>query len=71
MTAAITSLVLFAIRALVPVLPSRRTRCSRSVAITGFTGRPVLASGGRQLALGLAAAGLMYAIGRVPGIAFS
>ncbi len=84
-TAAITSFVLFAIGALFPVLPFLLTSGTPALlasialsgvalftvgaAITVFTGRSVLASGGRQLALGLAAAGLTYGIGRVLGLA--
>ena len=38
-------------------------------AITVFTGTPVWRSGGRQLLLGLAAAGLTFGIGKLIGIA--
>jgi VIT1/CCC1 family predicted Fe2+/Mn2+ transporter len=40
-------------------------------AITIFTGTPVWRSGGRQLVLGLAAAGLTFGIGKLIGIAFA
>jgi len=48
-----SSLVLFAIGA----------------AITIFTGRPVWVSGFRQLCLGLAAAGITFALGKAFGVA--
>ncbi|HEY5938608.1 MAG TPA: VIT1/CCC1 family protein [Kofleriaceae bacterium] len=83
-TAAITSFVLFALGALVPVLPfvfaSGVVAIATSVvlsglalfaigaAITVFTGRSVWFSGGRQLVLGLAAAGITYGIGAALGI---
>lgn len=38
-------------------------------AITLFTGMPVWRSGGRQLLLGLAAAGVTYGVGRLIGVA--
>ena len=38
-------------------------------AVTLWTGRSALYSGGRQLALGLAAAGITYGIGSAVGIA--
>jgi VIT1/CCC1 family predicted Fe2+/Mn2+ transporter len=40
-------------------------------AITVFTGAPVWRSGGRQLILGLAAAGLTFGIGKLIGIALT
>jgi VIT1/CCC1 family predicted Fe2+/Mn2+ transporter len=40
-------------------------------AITIFTGVPVLRSGGRQLVLGLGAAGLTFTIGRLIGVVVS
>lgn len=83
--AAITSFVLFALGALIPVLPFLITSGTVAVlasvafsglalfgigaAITIFTGRSVWVSGGRQLALGLAAAGLTYGLGRLLGVA--
>jgi VIT1/CCC1 family predicted Fe2+/Mn2+ transporter len=85
--AAITSFVLFAFGALIPVLPFLITSGTPAVlasvafsglalfgigaAITIFTGRSVWASGGRQLALGLAAAALTYGLGRLLGVAVS
>lgn len=82
--AAITSFVLFAIGAIVPVLSFFWSEGSSAVmqsvvmstialftvgaAITLFTGRPVLVSGTRQVAFGLFAAGLTYAVGRLVGV---
>ena len=40
-------------------------------AITVFTGKPVWRSGGRQLALGLLAAGVTFGVGRALGVALS
>jgi len=40
-------------------------------AITIFTGAPVWHSGGRQLLLGLTAAGLTFTIGHLIGVALS
>jgi VIT1/CCC1 family predicted Fe2+/Mn2+ transporter len=84
-TAAIASFILFAFGAIFPVLPfvfatgwtaviasvivSALALFGIGAAITIFTGRPVWRSGLRQLALGLAAAGLTYAIGRALGVA--
>jgi len=85
--AAVTSFVLFAIGAVVPILPFVVARGSIAVAssvvisavglfaigaaITLFTGAPVWRSGGRQLLLGLAAAGLTFGVGRLIGLAIS
>src|ERR1700730_11740017 len=85
--AAVTSFVLFAIGAVVPILPFVVTRGSIAVAssvvisavglfaigaaITLFTGAPVWRSGGRQLLLGLAAAGLTFGVGRLIGLAIT
>lgn len=82
--AAVTSFVLFALGAAVPVLPfgflAGRAAVVTSVAvsalalflvgagITLLTGRSVLFSGTRQLAIGLAAAGLTFAVGRLIGV---
>lgn len=82
-TAALASFVLFAIGAVIPVLPFVATRGTAAVitsiavssvalftigaAITLFTGRSIWRSGGRQLVLGLAAAALTFAIGRAIG----
>jgi VIT1/CCC1 family predicted Fe2+/Mn2+ transporter len=83
--AALTSLVLFAMGAIVPVIAfivlAGAAAVMTSVAlsalalfvigagITLFTGRPVVASGMRQVLFGLAAAAVTYAIGRVIGVA--
>ena len=83
--AAITSFVLFAFGALIPVIPfmvaAGWTAVTASVVLSGaslfgigaaitiFTGRSVWVSGGRQLALGLGAAGLTYGLGRLLGVA--
>src|SRR5881396_1664071 len=85
--AAVTSFVLFAIGAAVPILPfvvarGRIAVASSAVvsalglfaigaAITVFTGVSVWRSGGRQLLLGLAAAGLTFGVGRLIGIAIT
>jgi len=82
--AAITSFVLFAIGAIVPVIPffflQGRNAVMTSVAfstvalfvlgaaITLFTGRSVLFSGTRQVVFGLIAAALTFAIGRLVGV---
>jgi len=82
--AALTSLVLFAMGAIVPVIAfivlAGAAAVTTSVAlsalalfvigagITLFTGRPVVASGMRQVLFGLAAAAVTYAIGRVIGV---
>jgi VIT1/CCC1 family predicted Fe2+/Mn2+ transporter len=79
--AAITSFLLFAFGALFPVIPymiaTGTTALVASIAISGltlfvigaaitlFTGRPVWISGGRQVALGLAAAGLTFGLGHL------
>jgi len=82
--AAITSFVLFAIGAIIPVLPfaflSGFTAIAVSAvlsalglivigaAITLFTGRSVLFSSTRQVLFGLAAAAITYGVGRLIGI---
>jgi VIT1/CCC1 family predicted Fe2+/Mn2+ transporter len=82
--AAVTSFVLFAGGALLPVLPFVALSGTQAVvvsllvsalalfligaAITLLTGRGVLFSGMRQLLFGLAAAALTYGIGRVLGV---
>jgi VIT1/CCC1 family predicted Fe2+/Mn2+ transporter len=84
-TAAVTSFFLFAIGAVIPVLPFfALTGLSATfasvgaggiglfgigVAISLFTGRSPLWSGARQLLLGFAAAGATFAIGRAIGVA--
>jgi VIT1/CCC1 family predicted Fe2+/Mn2+ transporter len=82
--AAITSFILFAIGAIIPVFPyiflSGMTAVAVSVAcsmvglfiigagITLFTGKGVLYSGARQMGFGLAAAAITYLIGRLIGV---
>ncbi len=82
--AALTSLLLFAIGALVPLAPyffvgGRAATIVSALAgaaglfaigaaITLFTGRSVWVSGARQLGLGAAAAGLTFGIGKVIGV---
>ena len=85
--AAMSSFVLFTIGAVVPIIPFLVARGIPAVtaslavsalalfgigaAITLFTGMPVWRSGGRQLLLGLAAAGVTYGVGRLIGIAIT
>lgn len=85
--AAITSFLLFAAGAIVPVLPyvfleglpalvlsaglSAVALFIIGAAITLFTGRPVLYSGLRQTAFGLAAAAATFTIGRLVGVAIA
>lgn len=85
--AAITSFVLFAIGAIIPVIAyfflSGLAAVAVSVglstlglfaigsAITLFTGRKVLYSGLRQVLFGLAAAAVTYAIGRLVGVSLA
>ena len=84
-TAALTSFSLFAFGAVFPVGPFLFLTGPRAVvasiavssavlfgvgaAITVFTGKPVWRSGGRQLILGLVAAGATFALGRALGVA--
>src|SRR5207245_10457920 len=83
--AALVSFLLFAFGAAFPVAPflfrggrsgvltslalSSAVLFGIGAAITIFTGRPVWRSGGRQLILGLAAAGVTFAVGRALGVA--
>jgi VIT1/CCC1 family predicted Fe2+/Mn2+ transporter len=83
--AAATSFILFALGALVPVLPflglSGNTAVGVSVAASGlalaligasitiFTGKPAWSSALRQLVLGFGAAGVTYAVGKLLGVA--
>jgi predicted membrane protein (TIGR00267 family) len=83
--AAVSSFLLFALGALFPVLPffilSGPEAIAASVALcalvlflvgagtTLFTGRNLLPAGLRQLVIGLAAAAVTFAIGRVVGVA--
>src|SRR5206468_3646882 len=85
--AAAASFVLFALGAVVPILPflfltgtlavassavvSALALFALGAAITVFTGTPAWRSGGRQLLLGLAAAGLTFGIGKLIGIAIT
>jgi len=82
--AAVTSFALFALGAIVPVIPFLLLGGSRAVmvslaastvalfgigaAITLLTGRSVLYTGARQLVFGYGAAGVTYGIGRLIGI---
>lgn len=85
--AAATSFVLFALGAIVPVLPFMFTSGLAAVVtslalcglalfgigagITLLTGRSVLFSGTRQVLVGLAAAGLTFGIGRLLGVSLA
>ena len=84
-TAAVTSFLLFSMGALVPVVPyavlAGRVAMIVSVAASALalfgvgaaiallTGRSLVRSGGRQLALGLLAAGVTFGVGRLLGVA--
>jgi VIT1/CCC1 family predicted Fe2+/Mn2+ transporter len=86
-TAAVTSFFLFALGAVVPVVPFAFGASARAAlwsmtaggialfligaAIAIFTGRGFVRSGVRQLLLGFAAAGITFAIGRLIGAAVS
>ena len=86
-TAALSSFVLFTLGAMFPVLPfvfasgwlavigsiglSGLVLFAVGAAITLFTGRSVWVSGGRQLVLGLAAAGMTFGVGHFLGAALS
>lgn len=85
--AAITSFVLFALGAIIPVLPfttlTGSTAVGTSLVVSGvalfgigagitlLTGRSVLYSGMRQLFFGIGAAGLTYAVGALIGASVS
>jgi VIT1/CCC1 family predicted Fe2+/Mn2+ transporter len=85
--AAITSFVLFAIGAIVPVIPfifltgsaalasslivSAAALFLIGAAITLLTGRSVIYSAARQLLFGVAAAGITYGIGRLIGVSLA
>src|SRR6267142_2069356 len=85
--AAAASFALFALGAVVPILPFLFLTGTPAVAssvvisavglfaigaaITLFTGAPVWRSGGRQLLLGLAAAGLTFGLGKLIGLAIN
>ncbi|WP_158058033.1 VIT1/CCC1 transporter family protein [Halorussus halophilus] len=83
--AAVTSFVLFALGAIVPVVPfvafAGTTAVVTSLFVSGvalfvigagitvLTGRSALYSGGRQVVVGLAAAALTFVVGRLIGVA--
>jgi VIT1/CCC1 family predicted Fe2+/Mn2+ transporter len=85
--AAVASFLLFSMGATIPILPfllpgygiavfgslflSSVALFAIGAAITIFTGTSIWHSGGRQLLLGLAAAGLTFTIGHVLGVALS
>jgi VIT1/CCC1 family predicted Fe2+/Mn2+ transporter len=85
--AAITSFLLFAIGAIIPVIPYMFTGGMAAViisaglsglglfaigaAITLFTGRPVWSSGLRQVIFGLAAALVTYLVGKLIGVSIA
>ena len=85
--AALASFVLFSLGAIIPLLPFFLARDQLAIiaslllssvalfaigaAITLFTGAAVWRSGGRQLLLGLAAAGVTFTIGRLIGVALA
>jgi vacuolar iron transporter family protein len=85
--AAATSFLLFAIGAIIPVAPflalSGTPAIAGSLALSGlamaaigagttlFTGRSVVFSAVRQLAIGLAAAGITFAMGRLIGVSLT
>lgn len=85
--AALTSFVLFAVGAVIPVIPFFFLAGTAAVAlsallsavglfaigagITLFTGRGVLFSGSRQVLFGLTAAALTYAVGRLVGVSLA
>ena len=87
MEAAITSFVLFAIGAIIPVIPffflgglqavilsasfSTVGLFGIGAAITLFTGRSVLSSGFRQVAFGLLAAAITFGIGKLIGVSIA
>jgi VIT1/CCC1 family predicted Fe2+/Mn2+ transporter len=85
--AAVTSFILFAAGAIIPVAPFALLRGAPAIAaslflstlglfaigagITLFTGRSVLLSGARQVLFGLAAAAITFLIGRLIGVNIS
>ena len=82
--AAITSFLLFAVGAIIPLIPFFFTSGGTAIvvssifsaiglfgigaAITLFTGRSILFSGTRQMLFGLAAAAVTFLIGRLIGV---
>ena len=87
MEAAITSFVLFAVGAIIPVIPFFMLGGTKAIlisallsaiglfgigsAITLFTGRSVLYSGSRQVIFGLAAAAITFGIGKLIGVSIA
>jgi VIT1/CCC1 family predicted Fe2+/Mn2+ transporter len=87
LTAAMTSFLLFALGAVVPLLPflfaaggvavgaslalSGAALFGTGAAITLFTGRPVWRTGLRQLVLGLLAAAVVFGVGKLLGVAIA
>ena len=85
--AAVYSFILFAIGAVIPVLPFMFTSGTKAIllsvsfsaaglfligaAITLFTGRNVWFSGFRQVIFGLAAAAITFGIGRLIGVSIT
>jgi VIT1/CCC1 family predicted Fe2+/Mn2+ transporter len=85
--AAATSFLLFSFGAIIPVVPflalagtpavigslvlSGLAMAGIGAGTTLFTGRPVIFSALRQLAIGLAAAGITFAVGRLIGVSLS
>jgi len=85
--AAITSFLLFALGAVIPVIPYLFMSGTKALAasaaasavglflvggaITLFTGRPILYSGSRQVIFGLTAAAATFLIGRLAGISLA
>jgi vacuolar iron transporter family protein len=85
--AAVASFVLFSLGAIIPLLPFFLARYQIAIiaslllssvalfaigaAITLFTGSALWRSGGRQLLLGLSAAGLTFSIGHLIGVALA
>lgn len=84
MEAAVTSFILFAVGAIIPVIPFFFTSGFQAVlfstflsavglfiigaSITLFTGKNILFSGFRQIIFGLLAAGITFAIGKIIGV---
>lgn len=87
MEAAISSFVLFAVGAIIPVIPFFMLGGTKAIllsallsaiglfgigsAITLFTGRSVLYSGSRQVIFGLAAAAITFGIGKLIGVSIA
>jgi vacuolar iron transporter family protein len=87
MEAAVYSFILFAIGAIIPVIPFMITRGIPAIiisvigsalglfligsAITLFTGKSILSSGFRQVIFGLAAAAITFGIGKLIGVSIA